>query len=232
VFSYTLPQNVHIAVAARHQVPSGRTYPGFFAPVADTVRDVDRCFGEFVEYLRQTGRYDDSIVILTADHGDSLGEEGRWGHGYFMVPEVVRVPLLIHLPPSLRTRVATDLSRVAFTTDLAPTLYALTGNEAADLGPLFGSPLFVEPGTDLSARRRQSFVLASSYGAVYGMLRHNGRKLYAADAVDGRDDAYDMSDDRMDRRVAITQAMRSLNRRLITEQLDTLAALNHYDVQP
>jgi hypothetical protein len=232
VFSYTLPQNVHIAVAARHRVPSDRTYPGFFAPVADTVRDIDRCFGEFIEFLRQTNRYDDSIVILTADHGDSLGEEGRWGHGYFMVPEVMRVPLLIRLPPALRERVATDLGRVAFTTDLAPTLYALTGNAAAGLGPLFGSPLFVERGTDLMARRHESFVLASSYGAVYGMLRHNGRKLYAADAVDGRDDAYDMSGDLKDRRIAITQGMLSLNRRLITEQLDTLAALNHYNVKP
>ena len=228
VFSYTLPQNVHIAVASRHRVPAGVTYQGFFGPVADTVREIDRCFGDFIDFLRRTGRYDDSVVILTADHGDSLGEEGRWGHSYFMVPEVMRVPLIVHLPASLRSRVKADLSRVAFTTDLAPTLYALTGNAAADLGSLFGRPLFVDRGTDLQPRRHESFLLASSYGAVYGMLRHNGRKLYAADAIDGRDDAYDMSDDRQVRRVAITQAMLSLNRRLISEQLDELAASNHY----
>ena len=48
VFSYTLPQNVHIAVASKRQVPEGRTYPGFFAPVAESVRQVDECFGEFL----------------------------------------------------------------------------------------------------------------------------------------------------------------------------------------
>jgi sulfatase-like protein len=228
VFAYTLPQNVHIAVASRHRVPEGATYQGFFGPVADTVREIDRCFGEFIDFLRRTGRYDDSVVILTADHGDSLGEEGRWGHSYFMVPEVMRVPLLVRLPPMLRGRVRADLSRVTFTTDLAPTLYALAGNEPQDLGHLFGRPLFVDRAADLPARRRDSFLLASSYGAVYGMLRHDGRKLYATDAIDGRDDAYDMSDAREARRVAITEAMLSLNRRLIAEQLDELAAMNHY----
>src|SRR5439155_25693093 len=95
-----------------------------------------------------------------------LGEEGRWGHGYFMVPEVMRIPLLVHLPASLRDRVTTDLNRLTFSSDITPTLYALTGNTPAELGPLFGSTLFVAPGTDLSDRRHESFLLASSYGAV------------------------------------------------------------------
>jgi hypothetical protein len=232
VFSYTLPQNVHIAVASKHQVPPDVSYPGFFGPVADTVREVDRCFGEFVSYLKQSRLYDDSIVILTSDHGDSLGEEGRWGHSYFMVPEVMRIPLIVHLPASLRARVTTDLSRVAFSTDITPTLYELLGEEPADLGTLFGAPLFVPSNAELLPRRRQSFLLASSYGAVYGMLRHNGRKLYAADAIDGHDDAYDMSADWPAQRIAITQAMLSLNRRLISEQLNELAALNHFTPQP
>ena len=47
IFSYTLPQNVHIAVASRRTVPADYVYPGFFAPVAESVRQVDTCFGEF-----------------------------------------------------------------------------------------------------------------------------------------------------------------------------------------
>ena len=88
------------------------------------------------------------------------------------------------------------------------------------------------PGAALSVRRDESFLLASSYGAVYGMLRHNGRRLYATNAVDGRDDVYDMSGEGPGRRVAMTEASTALNRRLIREQLEELAALNHYVQQP
>ena len=156
---------MHIAVASKRQVPAGQSYPGFFAPVAESVRQVDECVGQFISFLQRANLYDDSIVILTSDHGDSLGEEGRWGHSYFMVPEVMRIPLIVHLPPALRGRVATDLNRVSFSTDITPTLYALLGHASADLGPLFGSPLFVRAGAELAARHRQSFLLASSYGA-------------------------------------------------------------------
>jgi arylsulfatase A-like enzyme len=227
VFSYTLPQNVHIAVASKKKVPAGTSYPGFFGPVAESVREVDRCFGEFVAFLRQSKRYDESIVILTSDHGDSLGEDGRWGHSYFLAPEVMRIPLIVHLPPALRARFTTDLGRVSFSTDLTPTLYALFGHEPADLGSLFGAPLFTEQGAELPGRRGESFLLASSYGAVYGMLRHNGRTLYVANALDGRDEAYDLNHG-PGRRMAVTPAMTALNRRLISEQVDRLAALNHF----
>ncbi|PWT80241.1 MAG: hypothetical protein C5B57_12525, partial [Blastocatellia bacterium] len=232
VFSYTLSQNVHIAVASKRIVPPDRSYQGFFAPVAESVRQVDSCFADFIAFLRRLRLYDDSVIIVTSDHGDSLGEEGRWGHAYFMVPEVMRIPLIVHLPLALRGRFATDLGRVSFSTDITPTLYALLGHAPANLGPLFGEPLFDQPGTDLSLRRRESFLLASSYGAVYGMLRHNGRTLYTADALAGRDDAYDLTGHGPGHRIAITNASSALNRRLISEQLDQLAALNHFTPQP
>src|SRR5260221_13246630 len=117
VFFYSLSQNVHISVAWSRTPPAGQTYPGFFPPVASGVQRVDACFGRFVDFLERTGRYDDSIVILLSDHGDSLGEEGRWGHAYFIVPEIMRIPLIIHLPSSMRARVSADLGAPAFPTD-------------------------------------------------------------------------------------------------------------------
>jgi hypothetical protein len=231
VFSYALPQNVHIAVASKRQVPEGHTYPGFFAPVAESVRQVDECFGEFVAFLKRSKIYDDSIVVLTSDHGDSLGEEGRWGHAYFMVPEVMRIPLIIHVPPDLRAHVRADLHQVSFSTDITPTLYALLDHPSRDLGPLFGAPLLVDWQRQLPSRRRDSFLLASSYGAVYGMLRHNGRLLYASDAIDGRDDEYDLNS-LSGERVTATGAMTALNRRQMTEQLRQLAALNQFVPHP
>src|SRR5213079_2380133 len=170
-----LPQNVHIAVASRRKVPDGESYPGFFAPVASALKRVDACLGRFVDFLKRTNRYDNSIIILTSDHGDSLGEEGRWGHAYFIFPEVIRIPLIVHLPSWMKAATAVDTAAVTFSTDLTPSLYALLGHEPRDRGTLFGRPLFVPPDADLSWRRREQFLLASSYGAVYARMRQNGR---------------------------------------------------------
>jgi arylsulfatase A-like enzyme len=211
-------------------VPDGESYPGFFERVAAQVRRIDRCFGGFVGHLKRLGLYDRSIIVLTSDHGDSLGEEGRFGHSYTLFPEVMRVPLIIKLPASM-AGAATDLTRVSFTTDITPTLYALLGYEPEALGPRNGAPLFGKT-PDEDARRRDPFLLSSSYGAVYGMLRHNGRALYIADAVEGRDYAYDLSDGGLGHRVQITDAMRELNWRLIREEVARIADQYNFNPEP
>jgi hypothetical protein len=226
VFGYTLPQNVHIANAFETPVPAGESYPGFFERVAAVTHRIDACFGSFVDRLKALGLYDRSIIILTSDHGDSLGEDGRYGHSYTVFPEVMRVPLIVHLPESMRG-LPTDLTRVAFLTDITPTLYSLLGYRPADLGSRYGTPLFGRT-PDESWRRRDPFVLTSSYGAVYGMLRHNGRFLYIADAVEGRDYAYDLSDGGLGSRVEITEAMRTLNWTLIRREVAAIAAEYRY----
>jgi len=229
VFFYSLPQNVHLAVAAHRKVPAGESYPGFFAPVASTLWRLDACLGRLVDVLKETDRYDNSVIIVTSDHGDSLGEEGRWGHAYFVHPEVMRIPLIVHVPPRLKPRLVADGGAVSFSTDITPSLYTLLGYEPADLGALYGRPLFVTPEADAAnaARRQQPFLLASSYGAVYATLRENGRHLYVVDAVDGRDYAYDLTTGFLGRRVETTQTMMNENRREILRQLVDLAAPYH-----
>ena len=227
VFFYALPQNVHIATSALRKMPAGDKYPGFFDKVAAGVHEVDACVGHFVSYLKRAHLYDDSVIILTSDHGDSLGEEGRWGHAFYLYPEVVRVPLIVHLPSWLKTRVTTDVDAVAFSTDISPTLYALLGYTPRDLGPLFGRPLFLDHDGELTSRRRDSFLIASSYGAVYGMLRDNGRLMYVVDTVDGREYAFDLASV-PGGRIEVTQTMTNENRRMIRDELTALAALYHY----
>ena len=107
------------------------------------------------------------------------------------------------------------------------TLYGLLGYAPQDLGSLFGRPLFVDPEADMSKRRSESFLVASSYGAVYGMLRDNGRLMYVVDAVDGREYAFDLTR-APGTRVEVTQSMTNENRRMIREDLTALAALYQY----
>ena len=74
-----------------------------------TIAALDRCFGRFMDDLKARKLYDDSIIVLTSDHGDAYGEEGRWGHAFYVAPETLRIPLILHVPETLRR---TTLSRL------------------------------------------------------------------------------------------------------------------------
>ena len=230
LFVLARPLDLHIGNIASATTPPGESYPGFYGPYAARVRRIDACFGEFVETLKRMNLYENSIIVLTSDHGDSLGEGQRWGHGFTAFPEVLRVPLIIHVPAALRARMSADLARVSFSTDITPTLYALLG-ETPSVGEsrgtrdlLRGSPLLVDPSADLSWRRRESYLIGSSYGPVFGLIGRDGRRLYLADGVESREYAYDMSPDGTDVRVGITDAERDASRHAIRQQIGELAA--------
>lgn len=160
-------------------------------------------------------------------------EDGAWGHGVLLFPQVVRIPLIIHVPERLKSRVTADLTQVAFSSDIAPTLYQLTGHPPRDLGPLFGRPIIVPSDTPLTDdRRRDSFIIVSSYAPTYAVLRHNGRLLYIADLVNGREYIYDLTSAPLGTRMQVTDAERRVNRGLIRAQVTELAALYHFTPQP
>jgi choline-sulfatase len=98
---------------------------------------VDRKFGELRAALEATGLADDTIVIVTADHGDMLGERGLWYKMNFF-ERAARVPLIVHAPRLLDARrVARNVSLV----DLLPTFVDMAGE---------GAPF--EPATALDGR--------------------------------------------------------------------------------
>jgi hypothetical protein len=233
LFVYTLPQDIHISNAYSPRGRQGVGPPGFAGPVAARVAAFDRCFGLFIAFLKSHGLYDDSVIVLTSDHGDSLGEGGRWGHSYTMYPEVIRIPLVVHVPHSLGSRVTADPQAVSFSADITPTLYALLGYTPRDLGPLYGRPLVGVDGEapPVSARGKAPLLVASSYGAVWGLLQDGGRTLFVADGVEGRDYAYDLGGSR-DVRLTITDAMRETSWRQIEHQVGRLAAAYGYQPEP
>src|SRR4029453_12515772 len=205
----SLPQDVHISTITREgsKPVDNQNYESFNAAYASRVRRLDGCFGEFIDDLKARGLYDDSIVVLTSDHGDSLGEDGRMGHAYTVFPEVIQVPLFVHLPTSLTTSFSADPAALAFTSDLTPSLYALLGQTPTAPSPLFGQPLFKSDSSPVRARQSAEMV-ASSYGSVYGTLIDDARRLYIIDAVSLREYEYELDGTAAGRKIAVREGDR------------------------
>jgi choline-sulfatase len=79
---------------------------------------VDRQFGAILDALNATGLADDTIVIVTSDHGEMLGERGLW-YKMTCFEGGIRVPLIVHAPKRFAAhRVSASVSHL----DLLPTL--------------------------------------------------------------------------------------------------------------
>ena len=84
-----------------------------------TIREADDLVGSLLDTLDELELADDTLVVLTSDHGEAFGERGRSGHSYGSHQEVVRVPLVLRgpsVPAGLRIDVPVSL------VDIAPTV--------------------------------------------------------------------------------------------------------------
>jgi arylsulfatase A-like enzyme len=155
----------------------GRSVPSF----PDSNKDIaayDRCIAHFDNmlrflgsYLEQAGVWDDTIVILTADHGEEFEEHGGSIHSRTCYTESVHVPLIVRIPGFEPQRIT---NRVALT-DLVPTLI-----EAMALSPdrfeLDGQSLFVPAlAPDRAAANRPIFC------SIFQLL--SGRKNFFTRSV-------------------------------------------------
>jgi arylsulfatase A-like enzyme/Flp pilus assembly protein TadD len=86
---------------------------------------LDRAVGEVLDELRHQGRLDDTLVVVTADHGESLGEHGEKTHALFIYDATVRVPLLLRFPRRLPAGAV--YSGPVRTVDIVPTVLAALG---------------------------------------------------------------------------------------------------------
>ena len=63
------------------------------------IASADAYIGDFLNKLRELGVFDEALIILTSDHGDSLGEHGQIGHGGLQLEQLL-IPLIVKLPAS------------------------------------------------------------------------------------------------------------------------------------
>ncbi|HSP13628.1 MAG TPA: sulfatase-like hydrolase/transferase [Thermoanaerobaculia bacterium] len=104
------------------------------------IATADAIVGEFVRHLKQRGLYDNSIIIITSDHGEGLGDHGELQHSILLYTELIRVPLIVKLPRGEQK--GTRAKSPAALVDLVPTIAALTGLQAEKSD---GIDLFAKP---------------------------------------------------------------------------------------
>ncbi len=86
-------------------------------------RHLDSQIGKVLQHLKEKSLLDNSIVIITGDHGEEFFEKNHWGHNSSFVQEQIRVPLVLHIPknkPSVVTKMSSHL-------DITPTILPLLG---------------------------------------------------------------------------------------------------------
>jgi len=89
------------------------------SPYAGEIAYTDHCIGKVIAKLKSLGMYESSLIIVTGDHGEMLGEHGELTHMYFIYQSAMKVPLIYKLPGS---NGAQRIDCLASIIDIVPTV--------------------------------------------------------------------------------------------------------------
>jgi len=110
-------------------LPRGATTADLQARYDETVLYADSAVGGYLDWLDRTGRLDRSIVIVTADHGESFEHDWMMHTGPYLFNGLVHIPFLIHLPGQKQSG---RVEQAAQQADMLPTVLDLLGIPAPD----------------------------------------------------------------------------------------------------
>lgn len=154
------------------------------------VAELDELFRDLITALEAEGHLDDTVVVLTSDHGEHLGEHHLLDHQYSVYDPLLRVPLVLHAPGRVP---AGRESRPVMSFDLFPTLLELCGIEPPEgsqarslLRPQENRPRLAEytapfPAALRTTRERHPDWPSARWEAQLRALTHGDYKLIARD---------------------------------------------------
>ncbi|MFD1571294.1 sulfatase [Halorubrum laminariae] len=91
------------------------------------LRYLDKRLGQLFRYLSESGLLDDTVVVVTGDHGENIGDYGLMDHQYCLYDTLLNVPLLAHYPDSISPGIREDLVEIR---ELYPTLLDIADVES------------------------------------------------------------------------------------------------------
>lgn len=174
-------------IPAYQQMGSNRRPSEYRSLYASEIRRVDRALATLLEAAENSAG-DNLVILLTADHGESLGEQGFYfGHGHATTPELVHVPFVLVAPELEPGRFRGVVHHV----DVTPTLLdllgspALPGSAGVSLAPIWRSQgrlpdrvVFADVGTEVTAYRGEVFERLRLTGDL-GDTPEGSRRVFA-----------------------------------------------------
>ena len=91
---------------------------------AGEVAFVDHCVGEVIRKIKDLKLFDSTLIVITSDHGEMLGEHGELTHQYFIYQSALRVPLIFKVPGRTEPR---EVESLVGLIDIVPTIAGLLG---------------------------------------------------------------------------------------------------------
>lgn len=159
------------------------------------IRQFDDELGKFFDWLRERGWLEDTLVVLTSDHGEEFLDHGGMIHGSSHYQELVSVPLILYaasLPKGVR--VSTPVSLV----DLVPTVLGLFDIEAPpEIDGLDLRPLWEGGDTEREGKFRDRALLVETGPTHEDLLRsvRKGRHKLIVNIATGSRELYDLRED-------------------------------------
>jgi arylsulfatase A-like enzyme len=167
-------------------VPENREVQQYIEALYDSeIREVDESLGRFFEHLQQSGLLDDTIVILTSDHGEEFWDHGSCEHVKTVYNELLRVPLFLRIPASpariQRSPVAASISILPTVLDALalPIPSGLDGESLLDANPRM---IFSESQFHYDGEHRRHFSVVKDNLKLMLDPNHGTAELYDLDA--------------------------------------------------
>ena len=156
----------------------------------NTVRYQDFFVRNLIQQYKDAGLYEDTIFVITGDHGEAFGEHGRYQHDKVPYQEGVKIPMMIHDPQRQGwMNGGARVEGLANQLNLLPSITALLGYRTEG-GEYPGEPLW-----NLPEDRTLNFACWGSRDCVASL---NGDKKYIYNYGDRPDELYDLSRDPME----------------------------------
>lgn len=99
-------------------------YQRYMRDYAKVVKSLDENVGRVLDYLKEKGMLDNTLVVYTSDQGFYMGEHG-WFDKRFMYEESMHTPLIMHLPKDFKAK--GEIPQMVQNIDYAPTFLELAG---------------------------------------------------------------------------------------------------------
>jgi lipoteichoic acid synthase len=142
--------------------------------------ETDSMVGQLARELASRGLLEDTLIVVTGDHGEQFGQHGHPGHGFSLYDEEVRVPLIFANPRLFPH--GEKIDRIARQIDIAPTILATLGIAAPPQWQ--GENLFSE------GPERRAYLFADFH---FGIVDGNYKYIY--DANSAHSEIYNLADD-------------------------------------